>query len=147
MECIRFSVASLSCVKKIHGALVCVACNLPAGRKICGFLSYFARLGCFRCYKKFPGEFGVLDYSGFDRNNWHLWSRVDHSAAAFDLRIKTSLTDLKRAESSSGYHCSELLLLPYYFDAPRMLIIDLCTILFGTGKHKKKRFWLIVDLF
>ena len=46
---IQFSVASLSCVKKIRCALICVACDLPAGRKICGFLSYSARLGCSRC--------------------------------------------------------------------------------------------------
>ena len=114
---------SLSCVKKIRGEPICVACDLPAGRKIHGFQSYSARLGCSRCYKKFPGEFGALDYSGFDRHNWHLCSRVDHNAAAFDLKNKTSLTDLERAESLNGCSYSKLLLLPY-FDAPRMLIID-----------------------
>lgn len=140
---IQFSVASLSYVKKIRGALVCVACDLPAGRKICGFLSYSARLGCSRCYKKFPGEFGALDYSGFDRSNWRLRSRVDHNAAAFDLRNKTSLTDLERAESSSGCRYSELLLLPY-FDASRMLTIDpMYNLFLGTGKHFFKK--ILVD--
>ena len=98
-------------------------------------------------YRKFPGEFGALDYSGFNRHNWHLRSRVDHNAAAFDLKNKTSLTDLEHAESSNGCCYSELLLLPY-FDVPRMLIIDpMHNIFLGTGKHFSKRIWLIVDLF
>ena len=116
-------VASLFSVKKVRGALVCVACDLPAGRKMCGFLSYTARLGCSQCYKRFPGEFGALDYSGFDRPNWRSRSLAEHNAAAFDLRNKTSLAELERAESLAGCRYSELLLLPY-FDAPRMLIID-----------------------
>ena len=117
---VQFSVASLSCVKKIRGALVCVACDLLAGQKDLWIFELCCEVGLFPI---FPGEFGALDYSGFDQHNWHLWSRVDLNAAAFDLRNKTSLADLERTESSSGCHYSELLLLPY-FDAPRMLIID-----------------------
>ena len=54
-------------------ALMCVGCDLPAGRKTCGFLSYTANLGCSRCYCNFgTGVFGKRDYSGFDRDNWSL---------------------------------------------------------------------------
>ena len=31
-------IASLNCTKKIRCALMCVSCDIPAGRKICGFL-------------------------------------------------------------------------------------------------------------
>ena len=34
-------------------ALLCIGCDLPAGRKTCGFLSYAANLGCSRCYCNF----------------------------------------------------------------------------------------------
>ena len=37
----------------MRGALLCVGCDLPAGRKTCGFLSYTANLGCSRCYCEF----------------------------------------------------------------------------------------------
>lgn len=37
-------------------ALLCCACDLPAGRKVCGFLGHSARLGCSRCLKEFPGS-------------------------------------------------------------------------------------------
>ncbi len=46
----------------IRCALLCVGCDLPAGRKVCGFLSYTANLGCSRCYHAFgTGVFGQLD--------------------------------------------------------------------------------------
>ena len=56
--------------KLVKCALLCVACDLPAGRKTCRFLGHNARLGCSRCYKEFSGGFGTTDYSGFDRENW-----------------------------------------------------------------------------
>ena len=58
---------SFTCKMKIRCALVCVACDLPAGRKTCGFLSYNARFGCSRCWKEFSGCVGSMDFSGFDR--------------------------------------------------------------------------------
>lgn len=57
-------------VEKLRCALICVACDLPAGRKACGFLSHNAKLGCTKCKKKFAGTVGSFDFSGFDRANW-----------------------------------------------------------------------------
>ena len=49
-------------------ALACIACDIPATRKACGFLSHNATLGCNKCLKKFNTSFGErTDYSGFDR--------------------------------------------------------------------------------
>ena len=44
----------------VRCALLCVACDLPAGRKVCGFLGHNARYGCLRCYKTFPGVVGSI---------------------------------------------------------------------------------------
>ena len=44
--------------------LLCVSCDLPAARKVCGFLSHSAALGCSKCKKKFPGTVGNMNYSG-----------------------------------------------------------------------------------
>ena len=53
-------------------ALVCVSCDIPACRKLCGFASHSAAHGCSKCLKKFPS--GVcqdkLDFSGYDRTVW-----------------------------------------------------------------------------
>lgn len=39
--------------KTIRLALTCVACDIPASRKVCGFLGHRAKLGCNKCYKAF----------------------------------------------------------------------------------------------
>ena len=58
-------------------ALLCVGCDLPAGRKTCGFLSYTGNLGCSRCYCNFgTGLFSKRDYSGFEREKWTLRSNA-----------------------------------------------------------------------
>ena len=56
----------------VRAALMCVACDIPAARKVCGFVPCNAFLGCTKCSKPFPTtSFGEKpDYSGFDKINW-----------------------------------------------------------------------------
>ena len=37
----------------LKAGLLCVACDIPAARKICGFLGHMAKLGCSKCTKEF----------------------------------------------------------------------------------------------
>ena len=37
--------------KKVRCAIICCSCDLPAGRKLCGFLGHSAHLGCSKCKK------------------------------------------------------------------------------------------------
>lgn len=48
-------------------ALMCIACDVPAARKLCGFMG---NLGCSRYLKFFPGGFERKNFSGFDRDQW-----------------------------------------------------------------------------
>lgn len=66
--------------KNIRGTLLCCTCDLPAGRKACGFLWRNATLGCSRCLKKFPGDIRAKDYSGFDQSLFELRTNEKHSA-------------------------------------------------------------------
>lgn len=50
--------------KMVRCALLCVAWDIPACRKVNGFLSHKAVLGCSKCLKAFIRK---RDYSGFDR--------------------------------------------------------------------------------
>ena len=47
-------VSSIFGIVPIRCALTCITCDLPATRKICGFLSFCASQGCSKCMKKFP---------------------------------------------------------------------------------------------
>ena len=38
----------------IRAALICVACDIPAARKVCGFVGHSAHLGCSNSMKIFP---------------------------------------------------------------------------------------------
>ena len=120
---VELNVASLRCRKIIRCALLCVACDVPAGRKVCGFLSHNAHLGCSRCFKRFSGTVGAMNYSGFDRNNWPPRTGARHANDACSLLNMRTKTELQKAESDLGCRYSPLLKLPY-FDAPRMLVID-----------------------
>ena len=116
----------------IRGALLCVACDLPAGRKTCGFLGHSANLGCSKCLKVFKGDITNKDYSGFNRSEWKVRSNKEHRES-----ITKILSSKTKSEVESRYGCRYpcLLELPY-FDAPRMLSIDPMHNLFlGTCKH------------
>lgn len=76
--------------KKVRCALLCVACDIPAGRKVGGFLGHSARLGCSRCYKQFPGSVGSMDYSGFQRQNWCLRDGAKHTYDSLELTLKVN---------------------------------------------------------
>lgn len=41
--------------------LLCVSCDLPATRKVCGFLSHTAKLGCSKCKQEFTRGILTLD--------------------------------------------------------------------------------------
>ena len=132
---VELNVASLGCRKLIRCALVCVACDTPAGRKVCGFLGHTAHLGCSRCFKKFSGTVGEMSFSGFDRDNWPCRTGPRHKQDACSLLNIRTKSDLQKAESELGCRYSVLLKLPY-FDAPRMLVVDPMHNLFlGSGKY------------
>ena len=67
---IEMYIASSNYRKVIRCAVLCVACDLPAGRKLCGFLGHSARLRCSRCLKEFLDRLvawtilGLIDTTG-----------------------------------------------------------------------------------
>ena len=93
----------------IRGALLCIACDIPAGRKVCGFLGHNAHYGCSRCLKYFSGSFGSMDFSGFDRSEWDVRSPVQHRKIASKLQKALTKTEAERIASESGYRSTALL--------------------------------------
>ena len=119
----------------VRCALLCCACDLPAGRKVCGFLSHSASLGCSKCLKSFKGSVGSMNYSGFNRPSWPLRTNEIHRRNVKLVQQCKTKTEQAQKESKYGCRYSVLLKLPY-FDPPRMLVIDPMHNLFlGSGKH------------
>ena len=120
--------------KTVKCALLCISCDLPAGRKSCGFLSHNARLGCSRCLKEFTGVVGSQNFSGFDRSKWSARTDIQHRRDVERVKACKAKTEQMAMESSLGCRYSVFLDLPY-FNASRFLIIDPMHNLFlGTGK-------------
>jgi len=61
----------------------CIVCDIPATRKLCGFLGHSAKRGCNKCLKEFPtNEFtGKNDCSGYNREEWELRTKEGHATA------------------------------------------------------------------
>ena len=118
-------------------AVSCVTCDIPATRKVCGFLSHNASLGCNKCLKRFNVRFGEpTDFSGFDHENWIQRSHEQHCRDVKKVLEEITKTGIQSAESHYGVRYSSLLNLPY-FNAVTFTAIDIMHNLFlGTGKHK-----------
>ena len=117
--------------------LLCAACDIPASRKLGGFVGHNALKGCSRCLKSFPTEhFGeASDYSGFDRRTWPSRSLAVHQEKGMSWRHARTLSDRSDIERNFGVRYTELLRLPY-FDTSRFIIVDpMHNMLLGNAKH------------
>ena len=124
--------------QNVRCLLVGVTCDMPAGRKVCGFLAHSALLGCCKCLKVFPGGVGEKNYSGFDRTDWKPRTNSDHRSSVRLIQNARNITEQSKLESKYGTRYSVLLELSY-FDPTRMLVVDPMHNLFlGTAKHMIK---------
>ena len=108
----------------IRLALACVASDIPATRKVCGFLGHNAAYGCNKCMKKFLVSFGTpTDYSGCNRDTWQLRTAELHREQCREVSAEITKTGMQKVESKYGVRCSVLLGLPYY-DPIKFVAID-----------------------
>ena len=51
----------------LRAALLCSACDIPACRKVLGFLGHASKVGCSKCTKEFiyDGVLDKMDFGGF----------------------------------------------------------------------------------
>ena len=73
----------------IRVALTCVACDIPASRKVCRFFGHRATLGCNKCLKEFKcmqeNNSSWTNYAGFDRSEWTLRTDQMHCQSCKDI--------------------------------------------------------------
>ena len=116
---------------------ICTSCDIPASRKVSGFVGYSAYCACSRCLKPFSTEkfWGKADYSGTDRASWTPRSIDSHRKYALQYKSATTQQHQKLIEREHRCRYSVLLELPYY-DVIRFCVIDpMHNLLLGTVKH------------
>ena len=118
----------------IKVALSCVTCDIPTTRKVCGFLSHHASMGCNKCLKKFPVWDKRTYYHGFNihTEEWTLRTLPQHVVNLEEINEEFIKTKINEKETQYGIHYSVLLDLPY-FDQVNFTAID--NLYLGSGKH------------
>ena len=122
--------------KVVRAAMLCNSSDIPATRKVGGFVCHAALKGCSRCLKYFPTNcFGdKADYSGFSPAERPKRKYDEHRSKAFDLKYAKTLACYHKIEGEVGVRFSELLPLPY-FGTVRFSVVDpMHNILLGTAK-------------
>lgn len=122
-------------------ALMCVGCDIPATRKLCGFLGHSATLGCSKCYKSFPGDIGHKCYGGFEVNEWPKRNLADHRNNMNLVKNARTQTERDRLESQFGIRHSPIWKLDY-FDPIRMSTVDPMHNLYQGTAKKIIKIWL-----
>lgn len=121
----------------VKAALLCCSCDIPASRKLCGFVGHGAVKGCSKCLLSFPTDsFGEKpDYSNFDKSQWEPRIVEKHRNTAKKYNECQTKAAKKLLERDFGIRYTALLELPY-FDPVRMCVIDpMHNLLLGTAKH------------
>ncbi|CAG8655027.1 6474_t:CDS:2, partial [Paraglomus brasilianum] len=123
----------------IRAALIGLACDLPAGRKLCGHISY--NTACHWCYKTADSS---RSFGGFtDMGEWfRLRNATKHREDAMAWHACQTKNARKDHVSKTHARWSELLRLPY-FDPITFLPIDgLHNLWLGDGSWLMKRIWI-----
>ena len=97
----------------IRCALICITCDLPATRKVCGYLGYSAKLGCSRCLLVFGGGQTKDVGGGWCKTLWGMRTQRQHRAAVAELRA-VDLEKRATKEKDLGVRYSPFLDLEYY---------------------------------
>lgn len=73
---------------ELRATLACIACDLPATRKVCGFANFNSTFGSSKCMKQFvTSSFGCKPlYGGFDCNMWSVRDIVMHKQKAMECK-------------------------------------------------------------
>ena len=111
-EGVYMSMPSQALPIRIRAALLCISCDIPACRKVCGFLGHNANLSCSKCFSFFPGNDG-FDFSGYDVLQWLPRSVRHHRENANESKQAQTATARRLLESQHGARYSVLLDLPY----------------------------------
>lgn len=116
-------------------ALLAVACDVPAGRKLLGFISHSSKRGCSRCdcehetIPKTSGKKGPpkinwgAPVGADDQGNFKPRTRDAHYDAGRKWFKATSDKARSAVSSGTGYRWTPFLRLSY-FDPARMLVLD-----------------------
>lgn len=120
----------------VRGALIPVVCDLPALRKVAGFVGHSAKLFCSFC------RLSKNDIADLDQSKWPPpYTRAEHMVYAERWRDASDKPMQDKVAERHGIRWSELLRLPYW-DPTRFAVVDVMHNLFlGELQHHCRVIW------
>lgn len=121
----------------VRAALTCCVSDIPATRKLCGFVGHSATLGCSKCAKKFTyvRDERRMNYSGYESEDWPARTLSSHYRECIKHLNAATITEKESIEKEHGIRYSALIELPY-FNPIRYAVVDPMHNLFlGTAKR------------
>ena len=117
----------------IKCVLICVTCDIPATRKVCGFQGHSAKLGCTLCLLDFGGGQSKNAGKGFNKTLWPPRTQHQHRQDVAELH---ALEPRKRParEKKLGVRYTPLLDLDYYHPIKFCAIDAMHNLFLGTAK-------------
>ncbi|CAB4431022.1 unnamed protein product [Rhizophagus irregularis] len=129
--------------KPIRAAVICCSCDIPAARKLCGYIS--ARVACHRCLKKAQfNDRNQPNFGGFDNiDEWFVERDINQVRKNAQEWLECKTKDARSLHvRDTSVRWSEMYRLSY-FDSVRFLIIDPMHCLFlGIAKWIVLRLWI-----
>ena len=100
----------------IRAALTCCTCDVPAVRKLWGFVGHSATMGCSKCAKQFLYDHAAhkLDFSGYDHEKWPIRTSSTHREVCNKCLLAETKVQRKSIEREHGVRwliCHILILL------------------------------------
>ena len=132
---------------KVRAAISFVLRDVPAARKIGGFVGHRGRRSCTECFKEFPTQqFGDYpDYSGFIKSEWEPRLHAVHVWYAKQQKKANTESQRKEIESDFGARYSLLYELQYYNTISSLVIDPMHCLLLGIAK-KFFKVWTLSNI-
>jgi len=124
----------------VRAALICSTCDIPATRKLCGFVSHSANLGCSKCLKSFAAnnegtESRKSDYSGYNRDDWPSREESVHRDQSTRYLEASTRTEQREIEKYYGLRYSVIVELPYFNPIRHAVVDPMHNLYLGLSKH------------
>ena len=126
----------------VRGAVIGCSSDVPATRKLCGFIS--ARIACYRCYKSANFVNNQPNFGGFENFDEWFIERDINTIRENAIEWKKCTTEEARRTHVSQFHVrwSEIYRL-HYFNPVRFCVVDPMHCLFlGVAKWIVTKLWI-----
>ena len=115
--------------------LLCASSDIPAARKLAGFMGHAAIKGCSFCNISFQDDHGNRYCAPADYTKWRQRTREEHIQHAARADRAANVTQQKEIHTKFGYKSCALLQLDYFLASQFSVVEPMHNLFLGTAKR------------